>query len=141
MKNMLGAGLIVVVGMGFSSVSNSAQAVLEQRSIVGELRQFALAPGNQTAIDALHMAGWIEADGRVLKQTDYPQLYSAIGRSWTSEKVNAALFAVPDLVDHLRDSPNPYGVLGPGDLTTGGRQQKLKPTPASFIFAGRSADR
>jgi hypothetical protein len=54
-------------------------------------------------------------------------------------------FAVPDVQDRSQrvlSSDNPYGVLGPGDLVTGGPALKgwLKKSPLSYwIFAGRDS--
>lgn len=105
--------------------------------MVGELRLVAIDPGNPRAIDALHHSGWLEADGRLLKRVDFPDLFANIGLAWTTSKTTPERFAVPNLIDRKSLSDNPYGVLGPGDLVTGGRQLRKAPTPQYFIYVGK----
>ena len=88
--------------------------------------------------DTLHRAGWVEADGRLLRQQDFPELYAQVGRAYTRTKTANDLFAVPNLTDR-RNDPNPYGVLGPGDLITSGSPVPLPPPPSYFIYVGRDA--
>jgi tail collar domain len=109
-----------------------------QSAIPGELRLFALAPEQTSAIEALHQQGWMEADGRLLPQQDFPELYARIGRAWTRARIATDLFAVPNLVDR-HDDPNPYGVLGPDDLVMSGLPQPRPTRTIYFIYLGRSA--
>jgi hypothetical protein len=106
--------------------------------VPGELRLFAIAPEHSGAREALHRAGWVEADGRLLRQQDFPELYAQIGRAYTRAKIAKDLFAVPNLVDR-RNDPNPYGVLGPGDLITSGLPVPSPPPPTYFIYVGKDA--
>ena len=122
-----------------SIIGHDAQETALPAIVPGELRLFAIAP-QQSAVarDALHRAGWLEADGRLLRQRDFPELYVQIGRAWTRAKVAKELFAVPTLVDR-RNDPNPYGVLGPGDLIASGNPVPLPPPPTYFIYVGKDA--
>jgi hypothetical protein len=71
----------------------------------------------------------------LLRPQDFPELYAHIGRAWTRAKTARDLFAVPNLVDRRRE-PNPYGVLGPGDLLNG-EKMLGPPPPTYFIYVGR----
>jgi hypothetical protein len=128
--------ILAVCGLIAGSVSAGAQ---DHPVWVGELRLMALDPANANGIDALHHAGWLEADGRLLKRDDFPELFAGIGRAWTKRKIAAERFAVPNLID--RNSPissdNPYGVLGPGDLVTSGLPVPRPATPRYFIYVGK----
>jgi hypothetical protein len=127
--------VFVVVGMPAIS-GQAARSSVPDAIVPGELRQFAIAAEQPSARDALHRAGWIEADGRLLREQDFPELYAQIGRAYTRAKTPKDFFAVPYLVDR-RNDPNPYGVLGPGDLITSGRPVPLPPPPTYFIYAGK----
>jgi hypothetical protein len=121
-------------------IAGSVSAVAQDRPVwVGELRLIALDPANANAVDTLHHAGWLEADGRLLKRDDYPELFAGIGRTWTRRKITAEQFAVPNLIDRNRaiSSDNPYGVLSPGDLITSGRPVPKPAAPRYFIYVGR----
>jgi microcystin-dependent protein len=100
-----------------------------------------VAPGTR-AVAQLHEQGWIEARGELLSAKEYPELFDAIGRTWTSDGVSEGRFAVPDVKDSGRiRAANPFGVMGPGDLVAGGRTAKpwLNPAPISYwIYAGRA---
>ncbi len=131
--------LAVFVIVGMPAVAGLAAQDSAPAAIVpGELRQFALASPQSSAIDTLHRAGWIEADGRLLRRQDFPELYAQVGRAYTRAKIASDLFAVPNLVDR-RNDPNPYGVLGPGDLITSGSPVPLPPPPSYFIYVGKDA--
>ena len=130
-------GVFVIVGMQ----SASGQEVRETPAaaiVPGELRQFAIASEPSSARDTLHRAGWVEADGRLLRQQEFPELYAYIGRAYTRPKIAKDLFAVPNLIDR-RNEPNPYGVLGPGDLITSGTSLPRPPPPTYFICVGKDA--
>jgi Phage Tail Collar Domain len=136
------AAFVTACGLIAATVSARAQVGLgESRGWVGELRLMAIDPGNPSALAALHHAGWLEADGRLLKRDDFPDLFAGIGLAWTTGKTTQERFAVPDLVDRKSgiSSDNPYGVLGGGDLVTGGRQLRRPPAPQYFIYVGRDA--
>jgi hypothetical protein len=127
--------VFVIVGM-WGINGQAAQEPLPAPMVPGELRQFAIAAEQPSAKDALHRAGWVEADGRLLRQQDFPELYAQIGRAYTRAKVAKDFFAVPNLVNR-RNDPNPYGVLGPGDLITSGLPAPLPPPPTYFIYVGK----
>ena len=131
--------LAAFVVVGIQAVSGQALRETPAAAIVpGELRQFAIASEPSPARDTLHRAGWIEADGRLLRQQDFPELYAQIGRAYTRAKIGKDLFAVPNLVDRRNDA-NRYGVLGPGDLITSGHSVRLPPPPTYFIYIGKDA--
>ena len=130
--------LVLCVVFAMHAISGqAAQEALARAIVPGELRLFAIAPGLSEAREALHRAGWLEADGRLLRQQEFPELYAQIGRAWTRKKLPSDLFAVPNLVDRRLEA-NPYGVLGPGDLL-GGDVQPGPPPPAYFIYVGKDA--
>jgi hypothetical protein len=134
------AMMLAACGLVAGSISVRAQqGPTAGRPVMGELRLIAVEPGNARAIDALHHSGWLEADGRILKRTEFPDLFAGIGLAWTTRKVMQDQFAVPDLVERRGgvSSDNPYGVLGGGDLVTGGRQIHRAPAPQYFIYAGQ----
>ena len=133
----LACALCVAAALFASPFSASAQGQETPAAIPGELRMFAISPDQNAAFDALHRAGWLEADGRLLRQQDFPELYARLGRAWTRNKASRELFAVPNMVDR-RNEANPYGVLGPGDLL-GETTRSGPPAPAYFIYAGRDA--
>src|SRR5579862_4443604 len=85
---------------------------------VGEVRTFIVDQNDASAPAALHRDGWIEADGSTLQVAQFPELYKAVGRAWTGRRISHDAFSIPDL---NRRDPNPFGVLGPGDLVTNGR--------------------
>jgi Phage Tail Collar Domain len=131
--------LAVFVIVGMHAVSgHAAQDAAPAAIVPGELRLFAMASQQSSARDTLHRAGWVEADGRLLRQQDFPELYAQVGRAYTRTKTANDLFAVPNLTDR-RNDPNPYGVLGPGDLITSGSPVPLPPPPSYFIYVGRDA--
>jgi hypothetical protein len=109
----------------------------------GEVRTIALAAGNVDAIAQLHREGWIEARGQLLSTADFPELFQAVGRTWTATDVAAGRFAIPAIHERTGrqiSSDNPFGVLGPGDLVTSGLPQHswLRSGELSeWIFAGR----
>ena len=127
--------ILAACGLIAGSVSAGAQ---ERPVWVGELRLIAIDPANANAVDALHHAGWLEADGRLLKRDDYPELFAGIGRAWTRRKITAEQFAVPNLDRNSTiSSDNPYGVLGPGDLITSGLPGPRPAAPRYFIYVGK----
>jgi tail collar domain len=129
--------VLMVVGMRALD-GQAAQEAVASPIVPGELRQFVIAADPPSARDALHRAGWVEADGRLLRRQDFPELYAQIGRAYTRAKTAKEFFAVPTLVDR-RNDPNPYGVLGPGDLITSGLPVRVPPAPTYFIYVGRDA--
>ena len=131
------AALIVTM----TANASSAQDQPSIRPIVGELR--VLSVSTQSAVDLLHRAGWLEADGQVVSRADFPELFATIGRSWTADGVPSDWFAVPlvapGALRAVSSSDNPYGVLGPGDLITSGRRRPNRQGPLSYwIYVGRS---
>lgn len=114
---------------------------------VGEVRRFAVAPGNADVIAHLHHDGWLEARGQLLSASACDALFKTIGRTWTADDVGEGRFAVPDLHDRAQrsiSSDNPFGVLGPGDLVTGGRVVRpwLRSNPMTYwIFTGQDVTR
>jgi len=121
--------------------TSSAQDQMSIRPIVGELR--VLSVSTQSAVDRLHRAGWLEAEGQVVSRAEFPELFATIGRSWTADAVSSDWFAVPlvapGALRAVTSSDNPYGVLGPGDLITSGRRRPNRQGPLSYwIYVGRS---
>src|ERR1700733_2166332 len=114
---------------------------------VGEVREFALAPGNDQVITQLHRDGWLEAHGQLLSARAYQALYKTVGRTWTADDVAEGRFAVPDLRDGSQrslSSNNPFGVLGPGDLVSSGRAARRwqRASPVTYwIFTGQDVTR
>ena len=126
-------------------VAMAADDVAVGRPFVGEIRSFAIAPGNKDAVAELHHDGWLEARGQLLATGVFPELFRAVGRTWTARTVEEGRFAIPEIHDRFQrgvSSDNPFGVLGPGDLVTAGRVKKawLRQAPISYwIFVGRDA--
>jgi hypothetical protein len=114
---------------------------------VGEVREFAIAPGNDEVVAQLHRDGWLEARGQLLSAPAFLALFRTIGRTWTAEDVAEGRFAIPDLYDRSQrsvSSDNPFGVLGPGDVLESRRtaQQWVRPSPIShWIFTGQDVTR
>jgi hypothetical protein len=129
---------------GASIAAVSADDRPARTPLVGEVRAIAIAPTSEKAIARLHQDGWLEARGQLLLDLEFPELYATVGRAWTSQDVPPDRFAVPDVSDQLRrriSSDNPFGVLGPADLVTGGRVEKAwdRQAPLTYwIFVGRS---
>jgi hypothetical protein len=129
------------------SVASAGDDATPARARVGEVRMFVLDPANRGAVEALHREGWLEARGEVLPTNAFEALFKAIGRAWTADGVTSNRFAVPDLGNRAKrsessSSRNPYGVLGPGDLVTGGRGSRVRPQPVAFwIFTGQDVSR
>ena len=134
-----GAFVTAVIMSG--ALTGSAHAADSPR--LGEVRTFAVARGNHDAITPLHHDGWLEANGRVLSASQFPELYREIGRTWTARAVSEGSFAIPllrDTTQLARSFDNPYGVLGPGDLVTSGRVHPIldRSYPLTYwIFVGR----
>jgi hypothetical protein len=129
---------------GTSIVAVGADDSPARTPLVGEVRAIAIAPTSERAIARLHREGWLECRGQLLSDKDFPELYATVGRSWTAQEVPPDRFAVPDVNDPFPgriSSDNPFGVLGPGDLVTGGRVRKAweRRAPLTYwIFVGRS---
>ncbi len=111
--------------------------------IVGQVRTLSVDPADHAEMLALAHQGWIEASGQVLSTQSYHSLYHAIGRTWTPSNVASTEFALPDLD---RPAPqgvsarNPFGVLDPGDMVSGGkRESPARPSLRHFIYVGRDA--
>src|SRR6188508_2029472 len=130
--------------------SGSASAAADSSlrlPLVGEVRSLAISPGNKTAVAEMHHEGWLEARGQLLSTSAFPELFKAIGRTWTASDVNDGRFAIPEILDRSQlevPSDNPFGVLGPGDLIGGGRARKtwLRHAPISYwIFVGHDISR
>jgi tail collar domain len=132
--------MAVICGLATAGAAGVAGAQTP-RFDVGEVRMMAITGGNRNAVDALHREGWLEARGQLLSIERFPELYQALGRTWTSESTAQGDFAVPALKDRsqAQSSRNPFGVLGPGDLITSGRSKSdARSFPLSYwIFTGR----
>lgn len=129
-------GLTAVAG---ARVPEEARPAAQTR--IGEVRMLAIAPDNQSVATELHRDGWLEARGQMLAVGEFPELYKVVGRTWTSEGVAENRFAIPEVSDRSQrriSSNNPFGVLGPGDLVTGGRVAKRQPSVplTCWIFVG-----
>jgi hypothetical protein len=74
--------------------SDAADAAARSRRIVGELRPVAFG-GAAASVAELHRRGWVECDGGTLAQSEFPELYGAIGDTWGQAQKGA--FRVPDL--------------------------------------------
>lgn len=112
--------------------------------MLGQVRTLAVNPQDQVQLRALAHEGWLEASGQVLHTQAFYPLYQTIGRTWTASRVPADEFALPDLDDQTmasaRRARNPYGVLGPGDLVSGGeRLPAARPSLLHFIYVGKDA--
>src|SRR5215468_10077981 len=119
----------VATVLAFTTFGGTAFAdkAVSSQPVVGEVRVFAVASADRQAIERLHQAGWVEARGELLAASAFPELYGTIGRDWTTDGVEETWFAVPEIRDRLQgqlSSDNPFGVLGPSDLVSGGRVAK-----------------
>ena len=147
MKTVAYLVVSVFVLAGTLYVAPAAGDSVPELARVGEVRAFAVAPGNSQVIAELHHDGWLEARGQLLSAHEYQALYKIVGRTWTADGVAEDRFAVPDLrarSRRLASSDNPFGVLGPGDLVTSGRADKqwLRPSPITYwIFTGQDVTR
>ena len=127
----------------FAAARATADQPQASRPVVGELRTFAVPPGDSTSRLQLHHQGRIEANGKLLEASNFEPLLKVIGRTWTPTGVSSDEFAVPDLRGRSRgrvSSDNPFGVLGPGDLVTSGRPiaRGLTSGPITYwIFTGQ----
>src|SRR5262245_6443743 len=120
----------------------SAQDQLTGTPIVGELRVLSVA--SSAATDRLHQAGWLEARGQIVSKYDFPELFDAIGRSWTGDGVAADDFAIPMLTPgSLRvktTADNAHRSAGSSDQISSNRPRQNKQGPLScWIFVGRAA--
>jgi hypothetical protein len=137
----LAFSLVMVCGTAALAAAGDGQAAAAPR--VGEVHAIAIAPGNETAVATLHRDGWLQANGALLRASQFPALYSAIGRTWTQPGVREGRFAVPNLHDTLQQplsGDNPFGVLGPGDLVRGDQAPAAaaRRVPLSYwIFVGQ----
>jgi microcystin-dependent protein len=111
--------------------------------VVGQVRTLAVDPADHAEMLALAHQGWIEASGQVLSTHSYHSLYHAIGRTWTPSHVASTEFALPDLdraATPTVSTRNPFGVLDPGDMVSGGkRESAARPSLRHFIYVGRDA--
>jgi hypothetical protein len=127
-------------GLTIAGAASVAGAQTNQIAI-GQVRMMAITAENRNAVEALHRDGWLEARGQLLSIEAFPELYRVIGRTWTSDSTAEGRFAVPELKDRsqAQSSPNPFGVLGPGDLISSGRTKSgARSFPLSYwIFVGR----
>jgi microcystin-dependent protein len=116
-------------------------AVLAQSGapIVGEIRTLAIDPRNESTVAAMRRAGWAEANGQLLPRLDFPELFDAIGRLWTPERMAADQFALPDLTrPAIRNRSTSSDALGDGDRVTGGRRLPAAPGSLSYwVYVGR----
>jgi hypothetical protein len=135
----LGIALVTLLVVT-ATAARGQQRALENPFLVGELRLLAVGADNSGWLDRLHRAGWLEADGQVLRRDEFPALYEVIGRTWTPDKTPPDRFAIPDLRERP-DDPNPFGVLGP-EVVTGGRIiKKSTRRPAKyFLYTGKTLE-
>ena len=135
--------LLPVVMLCGSLTAGAAAGAMPAGPRMGEVRAIAVGQANHDAVDELHRDGWLEANGQLLITADFDGLFRQIGRTWTAEGVAAQYFAVPDLrkgIASANEPPNPYGVLGPGDLVQSGRPQRTWERAhviSYWIFTGR----
>jgi len=117
-----------------------AQSPAGLGTTVGEIRTLAASVDEVTAVK-LRRSGWAEAEGQVVSQREFPELFVVIGRLWTSPRVDAGQFQLPNL--RWRDRDDIAAALRSGltcsDLVTGGKT--LAPTPhlVAWIHVGRDA--
>ena len=135
---------VLFAGMFLSLVAPeiSAQDQLTGTPIVGELRVLSVASSGAT--DRLHQAGWLEARGQIVSKSDFPELFDAIGRSWTGDGVSGDDFAIPLLTPgSMRvktTADTTHRVASPGDQVSSNRPRQNKQGPLScWIFVGRAA--
>jgi Phage Tail Collar Domain len=128
--------------------ASAADIGVPGRIYVGEVRTMVIAPDNRAAIDALHHDGWIEARGTVLSSEAFPELFRAIGRTWTTDHVVAGRFAIPNIHNgpqcDLVSNDDPSSVLGAADRVQSGRVQSNLIGARSisyWIFVGRDVNR
>ncbi len=142
MKTTMCLTLFALSVAATSGLALAADEPAASGPLVGEVRTLAVAPGNIEEVGRLHHAGWLEASGQLLPTRAFPELFQAIGRTWTRDGVAEDRFAVPELHDRsqrVESSDNPYGVLSPADLVRGGQREKawLRKAPMSYwIFVG-----
>jgi hypothetical protein len=114
---------LACVGIALGGV-NANEHRATNGNIAGEVRAYAVDPGDQCVLRELHRAGWLEATGQTLSTEDFPAAYARIGRAWTPENTGSDRFALPDL-RYLAARPGTVDsvareLLG-GDLVRGGR--------------------
>ena len=115
--------------------------------VVGEIRALAVTQPTAEVVARMHQEGWLEADGQLLSALDFPDLYAAIGRTWTPNSVQEGRFAVPNVRTEFQSQPsyeNPFGVLTAADLVTSGRDDRPSrtfPHLSYWIFVGRNANK
>jgi hypothetical protein len=139
--NRVAFTLAIVCGMAAVAIAGGEPGGIAPR--VGQVQALAIAPDNHAAIAALHKDGWLQANGALLRASEFPELYDMIGRTWTADGVKEDRFALPDLHDTLqqpRSADNPFSVLGPGDLVNSNHAAGawMRRAPLSYwIFVGR----
>ena len=137
LSTLIGASLLV------TNPASAAERLLVGPALVGEVRTLAVDRTDQSHVTKLHRAGWLEAEGQLLRESAFPELFEVIGRSWTADSAEPCRFAVPDLRDRTvsaASSDDPFRVLGGGDLVSGGRtlQPRTRQMPLTrWIYAGR----
>lgn len=131
----------------FGSDANDAAA--RSRRIVGELRPVAFG-ASSASVAELHRRGWLECDGQKLRQSDFPELYGAIGDSWGTAKDGD--FRLPDLrrallrgVPDERQERIQKELMGADyvEARPGAPREKARPDRAAvtyFIYVGREVD-
>ena len=70
----------VFVLAGTLYVAPAAGNCMPELARVGEVRAFAVAPGNSQVIAELHHDGWLEARGQLLSARELQALYKVIRR-------------------------------------------------------------
>jgi hypothetical protein len=134
-------GLMLLVMTSVSGETLAAVTTSAGRPPVGAVRALAIALTHEDVV-ALHRGGWLEAHGQLLSTQAFPELFLSIGRTWTASNVKKDQFAVPEIRDRSlpsMSSDNPFQVLDPADLLTGGMVERpWRRAPLSYwIFVGR----
>lgn len=136
--------IAILVVCGCLCCSGRAQAQTVEGPLAGEIRAFAVDTSDSEAMTTLHRAGWLEAAGQVLSVQDFPEAFRMIRRSWTSNRVPADHFAVPDL-RRLSRTPDEIDettaqLLG-GDRVTSGSSSKGRASARLLycVYLGRDA--
>jgi hypothetical protein len=134
----LGLALLAVV---CESGYAAADSVSDRRPRVGEVRALAITLSDEDVV-SFHRGGWLEARGQLLWKRAFPELFKAIGRTWTPKNVTQDRFAIPEIRDRSQRetfADSPSRVLGlAGRAADGDAEKALRQAPVSYwIFVGQ----